>query len=555
MPNERSKRTIIYAGIFCLAVVLRYWYLHCFSQSPLFDFPYVDEQEYDKWAREILSGKLLWDTIPYHGPVYPYILAGLYKVFGAGFFIARLFGGVISSLSCVLLGHIAWVSMGKKAGVVTGILAAVYWPLIYWSGELVVETLAVFLNLIVFLLLWRSQNDKRPWLIFVSGLFIGLSAITRPNIMFLTPFFLLWFFMTLTRRDFFRNALLLSAGMAIVILPVTLRNFIAGHEFVLIQGHGGLNLYLGLNPDIRSMYDIKPGLVWSTWMLEPVRLGLKLDSEHSHYWIGKAIMIISNEPGLFLRHMLDNALMMLSRFEIYAEKDIYYNKALCPFIYSLPGFWLAGPLGLAGAAMAFKNQREFMLHYIFLGGFFLSSIPFPVCSRHRLVMVAFLLIFAGYALVRFAEVLARKNRRMILLCLLAFSLSAALVNIDFPGVQSMVYKRTHLTLAKMYWKKHELSCARDECVKYVRAYPNDAEGYETLGDIYAAMPDYPRAERAYLKAFRIDPEYFAAANNVGAMKANQGDLAGARRYFKIAIAIYPYFEPAWNNLNRTKGQQ
>ena len=539
-----------YLFIFLSAFVLRLLYLNKLTQSPFFNFPLVDEFEYHKWAMDILSGNLLWSAIPYHGPVYPYILAGLYKIFGPDFYVARFFGILVSSLTCVLLGHICWESIDKKTGIIAGLAAAVYWPFIYWSGELVTETLATFLNLVVFLLLWKAKSRPRSGIIFLAGLFTGLSAATRPNILFLMPFFLIWIFIALPKSSFLKNTFFLTLGIAIVIAPITIRNYLIGHELVLIQGHAGLNLYLGLNPKIDTIYDIRAGIVWDKWMLEPIRANLLSINEQGRYWIDKAILIASNEPVLFLKHILKNILLIFSRFEMGVDKDILYNRNFCPFIFGLPGFWLIGPLGISGAVLGWKKRRELALHYFFLIGIFLSSSPFQTSSRHRLFLAVILIIFAAFAVVDFAEIIITRNRKRMLSFAAILFLAIGVVDLDIPAVTSKNYSPTHLRLAEIYLKRTELSKALGEDKKFLNLYPDDPEGYKMLGDIYFAMKDLSRAERAYQKALNLEPDYFRAANNIGVIKAMRHDMAGASRYFKRAVITYPFYNEALRNLKR-----
>jgi 4-amino-4-deoxy-L-arabinose transferase-like glycosyltransferase len=546
-------RKNIYLFIFFLAFAFRFFYLNQLTQSPFFNFPLVDEFEYHRWALNILSGNLLWNVIPYHGPVYPYILAGLYKIFGPYLYAARFFGAIVSSLTCVLLGHICWETMGRKAGIIAGIAAGLYWPFIYWSGEVVVETLVILLNLVVFLLLWKAKAGRRPVTIFLAGLFIGLSAATRPNILFLVPFFIIWIFIAMPRASFLKNIFFMALGMIIVIAPITLRNYCAGHEFVLIQGQSGINLYLGLNPHIDTIYDKRAGLVWDKWMLEPIRLNILGVNEQSRYWIGKAMAIVSNEPVLFLKHIFRNILLIFSRFEMSVDKDILYNRNFAPFIFSLPGFWLIGPLGICGAILGLKNRRDLGLHYAFLIGIFLSLVPFQTSSRYRLLFAAFLLMFAAFAIVEFGKMAAGRNRKGIFSFIVILLLAIGIVDLDIPGVKSKEYSRTHLNLAEVYLREAETLKALDETRQYLRLYPDDPEAYKMLGDIYMNTKDLSRAERAYQKALDLEPDYFCAANNIGVIKAMRNDTAGACRYFKRAVAIYPFYDEALRNLKRCEG--
>jgi hypothetical protein len=61
----------------CLAHL---WFV---AQSPLLRYLTLDLKSYDSWARAILAGDLLGKQVFYQDPLYPYLMALVYKLTGA----------------------------------------------------------------------------------------------------------------------------------------------------------------------------------------------------------------------------------------------------------------------------------------------------------------------------------------------------------------------------------------------------------------------------------------------------------------------------------------
>ena len=79
--NFDRKIVFILITVFA-ALLLRILYMAQFADSPLFGIPIgADVQEYDRWAREIFSGRILWVEPQIHAPLYPFFLVALYSLF------------------------------------------------------------------------------------------------------------------------------------------------------------------------------------------------------------------------------------------------------------------------------------------------------------------------------------------------------------------------------------------------------------------------------------------------------------------------------------------
>src|SRR5260370_10327071 len=135
-------------------------------------------------------------------PVYSYLLAGIFKIFGietrASVLVALSLNSVFSALTCVPVFLFARRAFGERVAKWAGWGWAfspygVYYGAAWaWSTSLVTLELAC-----LFLIAWRLEKSSRirDWLVF--GLFGGVAALTEPVVLSVVPLLGLW---TLYRR-------------------------------------------------------------------------------------------------------------------------------------------------------------------------------------------------------------------------------------------------------------------------------------------------------------------------------------------------------------------
>jgi 4-amino-4-deoxy-L-arabinose transferase-like glycosyltransferase len=167
-----------------------------FTHNPLFSAPIMDEKKHHEWAQSIAAGKALPEPFAgrpfFRAPLYYYLLAGLYKLVGPNVVIARLAGAALGAVTCLLIAVLGTTLAGSRAGVIAGLLAAVYWPFVVFDAQLLTVGLELFLNLLLLILLLHAARGRSRASFFVSGIVLGLAALTRPNTLALAPGIALW---------------------------------------------------------------------------------------------------------------------------------------------------------------------------------------------------------------------------------------------------------------------------------------------------------------------------------------------------------------------------
>ena len=216
--------------------------------------PWGDPAEYDRHAAYLAE----YGTYPpstqaapgspaaIRPPAWPYLLAGVYEVTGERWTAGRLTAAVLGTLSVLLIWLIARGVFGFSVARWAGWLAAVFPPMVFLTGSLVVENLFVFLTLATVWATLRARGSPHPlrWAV-LAGFACGLAALTRTNgLALLLPVAIgLAVASGFTLRRVSLRPLLapvLAITVAVVtIAPWTIRNAVVFGEFVPVSTQGG----------------------------------------------------------------------------------------------------------------------------------------------------------------------------------------------------------------------------------------------------------------------------------------------------------------------------
>ena len=240
-------------------------------------FKHVDQDfgfgwETGRIARSIAIGRGFSSpfTLEYTGPtawlapIYPCILAGVFKVFGvytfASSWVILTINSLFSALNCIPIYCIALRCFGRKVALwsawIWALLPYSMYYAIHWAWE---TALAALLLSCVFLLSLRMagiddpselstrESSRKDWLLF--GVLWGLIALVNPSLLLWLPLVGLWLFW-IEARTFGLKAPLFSAILAgfvfvAILAPWTLRNYRVFHKFIPVRSNFGEELRLG----------------------------------------------------------------------------------------------------------------------------------------------------------------------------------------------------------------------------------------------------------------------------------------------------------------------
>ena len=232
---------------------------------------------YDEYARNLLKsgvyGRQRGQPDSILPPLYSYVLALVYRLFGRQYLTVGLVHALFDALSIALLYDISRRLFPRQSGEWIGTLAALFfalYPYLIFQNLTLIDTplwillLHLFLWLMI-LLRERAAFDRRTGLVAVAGgLVLGLSALARTLLPPLAVLVTLWFLLRLSWRQTLLRLLPVAAISLLVLLPWMLRGYQIYGGFVPVALNSGENFYQGNNPQtipfFRAGYDVQ----WSS---------------------------------------------------------------------------------------------------------------------------------------------------------------------------------------------------------------------------------------------------------------------------------------------------
>jgi len=211
------------------------------------------------------SGPTAW-----FAPVYPYILAGIFKLFGIyslpSFFAALSLNILFSAGALVPIFY-----TGKRiAGIGVGSAAAWLWAIFPNAVIIPFEWIwdTSLSALLVATLLWATlelaeSRRVRDWSLY--GLLWGFALLTNPAIALLFPELLAWAAYRIRDRARASSWLMrpvLAAALALLCcLPWTIRNYVQFHKFIPLRSNFAFELYIGNNENYDDQHRSRPGAI------------------------------------------------------------------------------------------------------------------------------------------------------------------------------------------------------------------------------------------------------------------------------------------------------
>ena len=184
-------------------------------------------------------------------PIYPTILAALFKIFGV---YSReppshsSLNSLFSALACIPIVLIGRRTFKNSVGLVAGwiwALVPVYmkWPIVWvWDTSLSALLLAlIFLSTLKLV----ESSSRKLWIVY--GLLWGIAALTNPALLSILPFSLLWFAMRRRRanQSWLIPAIIVLTTFIVCTAPWMIRNAVVLGKPVFIRDNFWFEFHLG----------------------------------------------------------------------------------------------------------------------------------------------------------------------------------------------------------------------------------------------------------------------------------------------------------------------
>ncbi len=217
---------------------------------------------------------LLGIPTSFRAPLYPTFLAIVYFFSGTGFsrfFAARIaqavfLGAPLAPLTYLVARRLFPISSlddeerrrkKERAARISAWIVACYPMLLVYPLGLGTENPFFILLLVSFFFLLATMEKPTTANFLLSGLFLGLTALTRSVILPFAGLAILWVWFLLKQK---RGTVLIAVSLALTITPWVIRNSLLHHKLTGIETSMGYNLYLGYHPQGNGSFVFGPSL-------------------------------------------------------------------------------------------------------------------------------------------------------------------------------------------------------------------------------------------------------------------------------------------------------
>jgi len=405
MPATHRRRRI---GLFAVALACRLAALApALADSSRLLVP-PDSTEYVSIARNLNAGHgFSSDTSPaYHQdlrrtPVYPFLLAAVFRLPHAGIRTAAVVGAVLGSLAAVVTYGLALQLFGSHAALAAGLLLAVDASSV--SYDVVLLTEGLFTLLIVSSALWLS---KRPFVgrnLAGAALLLGAAILCRP-IALLLPIAVLpiviWRSTGVKRvlRDY---VLVNAIGGLAAALWVARNALVAG--VVTYSSIGAVNLYFHRAAAIQARIEGRDvEVVRDAWQRQfDVTSGSASEQAKLAQLEEQGWDLITRHPGIYVRAYAAALVRMagpdgevLGQLVSAGRETPAVGWLIGASALQLLVTYAAAAVGLCDAAVRAARRSAMVVPLTFLAYFIVAAGP-EVYPRFRVPMMPFIVILSG----------------------------------------------------------------------------------------------------------------------------------------------------------------
>lgn len=196
-------------------------------------------------------------------PVSPYVLAGIFKIFGVlnapSHRVAVGLNILLHAISCVLLYWICEEIFGKRKGILAGVGLAVLplltepLVLLHLPGDHIFITPHLIWNthlteLAILLLIWVTLRHVN-WA--ANGIVWGVSVLANPTVLAMLPAFWGW---RMREKRRWLDLGLMAGTLALCLGPWLIRNYVVFHHPVFLRDGFGIELRVGNQPGGKGLW-------------------------------------------------------------------------------------------------------------------------------------------------------------------------------------------------------------------------------------------------------------------------------------------------------------
>lgn len=520
--------------------------------------------KYPYFAEKVAQGVDIGERILDLSPLYLYVNLIFYKIFGKNWEGLALIQIFLGSLNCLLVYRIGEKIFNRTVGFMAALLLILYGNLTLIELALEPEPFVLFFNglAVLSLVQLRSRSSTNPpsWPWVLPGILLGLSIITKPNALLLLPAAVIWIWMGNSPRIYkVRAAVFLLLTVALVVSPVTIRNYFKFKDFILITADGGKVFFHGNGPgstgigraDLPDQGFREEGQTDPDFAHSLFRKAARDVAGHSlspsqcaRFWTSYTLNYIRANPFPALYLEVKKFIYFWGNYEVHDIDSVYKNYQTIRGWPLLP-FGVLSILGILGMVLARREFRRAFLLYSGVFVYLISVLIFFAASRYRLPAAPFLAIFAAYGLWSMGNHLQKNQTEKFLFCVgIGVALWMA-INLPFRQEVGAFDRwqratRIHYSLGGNFsFQRGLYQEAAREYKKAVALEPKFAPAHNGLGKSYAILNEMEKAEEHFHKVIELAPGMDQGYMNLGLLYILKGRPQEALPLLEKALALNP----------------
>lgn len=344
-------------------------------------------------------------------PGVPLVFAAIYKVFGPGLVVPRIFQSLLDALVVGMIFGIGMMALPKSRAPGIAALIYVFYPFsIMFTGALITQPIYLFLQCASIYYFYKFMH-KPGWLYAILfGLVFGLTILARISIITFAPFFLIALFLQKFQPVKLFPAVMSFVLAALILIPWAARNNRVFGEPLILPTKGGRNLW-----EYNNQHFTRERLDKSVEDFEGVDVHYyKFGQKNFENIRGKQFLEFPEftdeseiERDQILNHNVKQFILLnpgtyikLCFYRFYQFFRITPSHHQHPFfkIVSILSFGWIMPLSFLGIGLLYKYWRELSLILLLI--FYNTGVHTLTASGipHRLPIDPFLILLAAFSI-------------------------------------------------------------------------------------------------------------------------------------------------------------
>ena len=294
---HRLAQDKLIAVLFLFSLIVRLFALAALPAPPLDDAG----RAYLKGADVLRNGEGFRGHYVLLAPMNTMFVALCLSLFGGDQISVKIAQAVVDSLTVVMIYLITRETFDIQTAVVAATISSIYPFFIYLTISIATEPLfTFFLSAFVLSSLYAVRSDK-AFFYMVSGVLLGAATLTRATTQFFPLVFLILLLVMKRRRTILLRYAAFCLSFVLVVLPWTVRNYVALDDFIPVATGGGIVVLLGSSENFLTI-DGKP----EVYREYPAPQGLK-PSQQDRYFMKAGLdrlkMRLQTDPVGFMAFM------------------------------------------------------------------------------------------------------------------------------------------------------------------------------------------------------------------------------------------------------------